>query len=107
MRRDQEERGLIPRKFPPEPTGHRDSSISENPAEQPQPQPPPEATAPPQESSLAADAKMPYSLWLEVLNGKHRPEEHITEVRATHAHPSDEPGAVNPPQYASVSSQGS
>lgn len=31
----------------------------------------------------AAEVKMSYGLWLDVLNGKHRPEEHICDIRSS------------------------
>jgi hypothetical protein len=33
------------------------------------------------DAQAAEAAKMTYGLWLDVINGKHRPEEHVTELR--------------------------
>merc|ERR1712048_124451 len=32
----------------------------------------------PEDVGSAGDAKMPYRIWIDLLNGKHRPEEHMT-----------------------------
>lgn len=84
QRRDLEGRGLIPRKISPEPTGHHDSQASSA-TQVPLLQQPAAASAF-AEPMLPTEAKMSFKLWLDVIDGKHQPEEHMTEVKNSHPH---------------------
>lgn len=98
QRRDYEDRGVIPHKIPPEPSRPHDSDApSGTQALPPQQVDAARLTATAlcltplkEEPMLPTEASMSFKLWLDVIDGKHRPEEHITELRkSSKPHPLD------------------
>lgn len=86
LRRDLEERGGAPRTYSKDlKSNEGQQEGTGNPAP---PRPGAAGAAPisPTFTSSAPSVKMTYSLWLDVLSGKHRPEEHLCDLRSAHHH---------------------